>query len=36
MEIDDEEEKEQIKRDAFEYVKALLDALAIEAFQEES
>jgi len=34
MEIDDEEEKERIKRDAFERVNFFLDALDIEPFQE--
>jgi len=33
-EIDDEEEKERIKRDVFERVNAFLDALDIEPFQE--
>ncbi len=33
-EIDDEEEKERVKRDAFERVNALLDALHIEPFSE--
>ena len=36
LEIDDEEEKERIKRDAFERVNALLEALDIKEFQEVS
>jgi len=35
MEIDDEEEKERIKRDAFERINAFLNSLGIEPFQEE-
>ena len=33
-EIDDEEEKERVKRDAFERINAFLDALHIEPFSE--
>lgn len=35
LEIDDEEEKERVKRDVFERVNAFLDALDIEPFQEQ-
>jgi len=34
MEIDDEEEKERIKRDAFERINAFIDKLGIEEFKE--
>ena len=34
LEIDDEEHKDLIKRDAFERVNALLEALGIKQFQE--
>ena len=33
--VDDEEEKERLRRDAYERVKAFLDALGIEEFKEE-
>lgn len=35
LEIDDEEEKEQLKRDVFERVKAFLNALSIKPFKEK-
>jgi len=35
LEIDDEEERERVKRDAFERVNALLNELNIESFEEE-
>ena len=36
LEIDDGEEKERVKRDAFERVNAFLEALDIKEFQEVS
>jgi hypothetical protein len=33
--IDDEDERERIRRDAYERVNALLDSLGIEEFEEE-
>lgn len=33
--VDDKEEKERLRRDAYERVKAFLDALGIEEFKEE-